>query len=110
MAAAWGVTEVAAEDAEPVETEWARQRRVDAAAKVQHMDWLRGRFRARLEAEKDDRSLRLHRSCMLSWAGTLVSEAEARDMLKREFGVCVCPFGVCEHCRAWGAEAAAPPM
>ena len=61
--------------------------------------WLRDRFRARLEAEKDDPFLRLNRNCMLAWAGSLVSQKEARDMLRREFGACDCR-GSCEHCRA----------
>jgi hypothetical protein len=81
------------------ETEWARQKQVEAAAKAQHTRWLRNRFRARLEAEKVYRSLRFSRGCMLTWAGTLVSQDEAREMLRSEFGVCVCVYG-CEYCRA----------
>ena len=88
--------------AETIETVPQRQRRVNAAAKEQHTVWLRDRFRARLEAEKDDPGLRLNRNCMLFWA-SLVSQKEVRYMLRREFGACGCR-GSCEHCRAWDTE------
>ena len=105
----WGLTHAdelkSAEPAETAETEWARKQRVNAAAKDRQMVWLRDRFCARLEAEKDDPTLRLHRNCMLAWAGSLVSQKEVRDMLRREFGVCDCR-GSCEPCRAWDTEVA----
>ena len=92
--------------AETAETEPQRQRRVNAAAKDHRTVWLRDRFCARLEAEKDDPGLRLNRNYMLTWTGSLVSQKEARDMLRREFG-CVCDCrGSCEHCRAWDTEVA----
>ena len=111
MSVAWGMThadELKATDdgtAETAETEPQRQRRVNAAAKDHHTVWLRDRFRARLEAEKDDPGLRLNRNCMLTWAGSLVSQKEVRDMLRRELGACDCRVS-CEHCRAWDTEVA----
>jgi len=105
IAATWGLMHVdelkgapaKGEDGEDLSWE---PKQVAARAKAHSEEWFRGRIRARMEAEKDDPSLRYSRGCMLGWP---IRAVNAYAILQ-EFGLCVCPFprAVCELCKLRG--------
>ena len=99
LALAWGLTHADCLKGEtvPGETEWERQRRVNATAVAHSREWVRQRIRKRIEHEQENPQRRLDRHLMLSWG---IPGVDVRAIL-REMGECLCHHagaGTCDMC------------
>ena len=96
MAVAWGLThgDELRDELEETETEWERQRRVDAKAKAAAEDRLRAEIVRRLQREKEGTARRHERGLTTCYNRSVDVRA-----IWREFGECNCAYrGSCDLC------------